>query len=34
MMIEILLVAGGLLLTMAVVIYGILAVMGGDNDGV
>lgn len=33
-MIEILLVFGGLLLSVAVVIYGILAVMGGDSDGV
>ena len=33
-MIEILLVAGGLLLTMAVVIYGVLVVMGGSGDGV
>lgn len=33
-MIEILLVSGGLLLTMAVVIYGVLVVMGSDNDGV
>lgn len=33
-MIEILLVSGGLLLTMAVVIYGVLVVMGGSSDGV
>lgn len=33
-MIEILLVAGGLMLTMAVVIYGVLVVMGGSGDGV
>lgn len=33
-MIEILLVAGGLLLTMSVVIYGVLVVMGGSGDGV
>lgn len=33
-MIETLLVAGGLLLTMAVVIYGVLVVMGGSGDGV
>lgn len=33
-MIEILLVSGGLLLTVAVVIYGVLVVMGGSGDGV
>lgn len=34
MMIEILLVASGLLLTISVVIYGILVVMGGDSGNV